>query len=489
VEEIRVVPKERGSDRRRAARSRILRSIREGAPIPGMHEVARARGLLIQERENSIFSDAWIPIAVIFIIIGLVADRNAAMLALGLGLIVIAAVSNWWKRVSLVGVTYERQFDRSHVYPGEAIKMTLTITNNKPLPLTWLQFRDTAPLAPVEAGEFSVVASEVGGVYTLLTTVSVGGYERRRRESTFRFPRRGFYEIGPVTYVSGDIFTLFTVERQYRYTDRLVVYPRVHTLEELLLPAKEMFGEVKVYRSLFVDPIRTQGIRDYQPQDRFRDVHWKASARRGNLQTKVYDPTSGMNVVVFLNVATMARHWLGFDPSLLERAISVAASIASYAEENRWGIGFYANGSVPGSDQPIRVPPGRSPEQLMKILEAQAAVTEFATGSIELLMHRESRHLTWSATLVLVTSIVTDEIATALIRLNQAGRRITLITLADDPPTNRLEGILSYHIPASAPAFQKERAVGSMTEASLASIPVPEAVNSGLDLDRTDGEG
>ena len=254
-----------------------------------------------------------------------------------------------------------------------------------------------------------------------------------------------------------------------------MVYPKVWPLEVLQLPAKEMFGELQVRRSLFTDPIKTQGIRDYQPQDRFRDVHWKATARRGNLQTKVYDPTSGMTVVTFLNVATFAKHWMGFEPELLERAISVAASIASYAADQKWGVGLIANGSVPGSDQPIRIPPGHAPEQLMFILEGLAAVTEFATGSIELLMHRESNRLPWASTFVLITAVVTEEMLVSLIRLKEAGRRVTLISLADEPPPRDLKGILTYHVPPTAAVFEPERLGTVDSEAALGTIAKSDA--------------
>ncbi|MFN2187552.1 MAG: DUF58 domain-containing protein, partial [Candidatus Promineifilaceae bacterium] len=277
-------------------------------------------------------------------------------------------------------------------------------------------------------------------------------------------------------FLSGDIFTLFTIEREHNYHDTLVVYPQVWPLEALELPAKELFGEFKVQRSLFTDPIKTQGIRDYQPQDRFRDVHWKATARRNELQTKVYDPTTGINVVAFLNVATFPKHWMGFEPKLLERAVSVTASIASYAAEQKWGVGVFANGSIPGSDQPIKVPPGRSPDQLIKILEALAAVTEFATGSIELLMHRESPRLPWAATLVLITAVVTEEMLVSLIRLNKAGRQIALISLSDEPPPSDLGRIRIYHIPSTVRAFQQPMMGDGSTEAALGSVPSPEPV-------------
>lgn len=444
-------------------------------------KLTQARGALLRERENSIFSDAWLPVAIIFLSIGLVADRNAALLALGIGLLVIVAVSSWWKRVALSGVQYERHFDRTHVFPGEKITMSFTITNHKLLPLTWLQITDELPVVPDEEDKFTIAIGEFSDSYFMQNTISIGGFKNVSRKITFRIPSRGFYDIGPVRYQSGDAFTLFTIERQYRYIDTLIVYPKIWPLDSLLLPAKEIFGELQVRRSLFEDPIRTQGIRDYQPQDRFRDIHWKATARRGTLQTKVYDPSSGMTVVTFLNVATFPKHWMGFEPDLLERAISVAASIANFAVTQKWGIGLYANGSIPGSDQPIRVPPGRSPDQLVRILEALAAVTEFATGSIELLMHRESPRLPWAATLVLVTTVVTEEMLVGLLNLKEAGRRVVLISLADNAPEGDLQDLPVYHVPTSAPAFQPDHLTRESTEAALSTVPVPTPVRLRLD--------
>jgi uncharacterized protein (DUF58 family) len=484
VDEVHVIVRESKAKEERRESAQAFRHFREGR-VPGTDDLAKARGAVVRERENSIFSEAWLPIAFLMLIIGLFAGRSAPFIAIGVGLLLIFALSSWWRRASLVGVTYERSFDRSHVFPGERVRMTIIMSNRKPLPLTWLQFRDEIPFAPEHADNISVMASEITGTYILENTVSMNGFERAERKVNLRFPKRGFYQLGPVQYLSGDIFTLFTVERQHRYLDTVVVYPRVWPLEELELPAKELFGEIKVRHSLFSDPIKTQGIRDYQPQDRFRDVHWKATAKRNELQTKVYEPTSGMNVVAFLNVATYPKHWMGFDPKLLERAVSVTASITRFAAEQKWGIGVFANGSVPGSDQPIRVPPGRAPDQLVRILEALAAVTEFATGSIELLMHRESPRLPWSATLVVITAIVTEEMLAGLMRLGEAGRQIALISLADEPPPSNVRGIRVYHIPSSAPAFQQSRQGDMSTEASLSSVPTPEPVFLEFDDDDT----
>ncbi|MFO7682329.1 MAG: DUF58 domain-containing protein [Chloroflexota bacterium] len=477
IEQLELTVRESRSDVQKKARRNLMLAAATGKTLDTA-DYARARGLVVRERENSIFSDAWLPLTLLYLLIGVVSDRHPAWIGLGLILLLIVGLSTLWKNLSLLGVTYERHFDRTRVFPGEKITMTVTVSNHKPLPLTWVQFKDTLPIAPHLSDEITQLAGELSGSYQLQHTFSLHGRQTVQRTTGLVFPRRGYYKLGPVTYQSGDIFTLFTKEQDRQYIDTLVVYPQIWPLTDLGLPAKKPFGDVKVQRSLFTDPIKTQGIRDYQPQDRFRDVHWKATARRGHLQTKVYDPAVGLATAVFLNVATFPKHWMGFDPLLLERAVSVAASIANYGLQQKWEVGVYANGSVPNSDQPIRVPPGRHPDQLSHILEGLAVVTEFATGSIELMMLRESPRLPWAATVILVTAVVTDEILVVLTRLQEAGRKVVLISLAPAPPPKGVEHILTYHIPANAPAFKSSHTSHAATAAALSTIPTPESVNS-----------
>ena len=457
---------------RQEARKRVMQAALLGAEID-VADLARMRGLAVRESEDSILSDAWIALALLILIAGVIDGRNPALIALGMVLMIVLGAGTIWKNLALVGVIYRRSFDRTHVFPGEPVEMTITVTNHKRLPLTWLRFQDSLPVSPETENVLMRSLGETTDVYLLVNSFSMHAREEVQRHTTFRFQSRGFYRLGPTIYQSGDIFTLFRVEREYENRDTLVVYPRIYPLQELGLPAKEPFGDLKILRSLFTDPIRTRGVRDYQPQDRFRDVHWKATARRGELQTKVYDPSTSMTLAVFLNVATMPRHWMGFYPEVMERTVSVAASVASYGTEQGWGVGLYANGAFPNSDQSIRVPPGRSPDQLSHVLEALAAVTEFATSAIEVMLLRQSPNLPWAATIVLVTAVVTDEIMVALLRLQEAGRRVFLLSLADDPPPAELGNILSYHLPASAfPEIQTNDSGNDATGATPAHLEI-----------------
>ena len=442
------------------------------------------RPRILRVRQEGMFSDAWFWLAGIFVVIGLLMKEDG-FIALAACLLTTLSIAWLWNNRSLKGLVYRRRFDRQRVFPGETIEMTLEVTNYKFLPLSWVRFEDEFPLNvapdPAQVRLSPTGSSETTGY--LRSAFSIRWYERIQRSYQLHCQQRGHYFLGPVKAESGDLFTLFTSREERLILDPIIVYPQIWPLRELNIPTRAPFGEVRTRHSLIQDPTRTRGIRDYRPEDGFRHVHWKASARRGELQTRVYEPTTDMNLVIALNVATLPKIWMGVRPDLLERAVAVAASIANYAAENRWTLGLLSNG-VPRSDQPIKVLPGRSPDQLTHVLEALAAVTSFTTGSIEELLSAESPHISQGATLVLVTAIVNDQILATLMQLREAGRRVVLISLADEPPltgssaeiAKDLAGIIIYHLPEDTPAFQRQGQERPERIGTLAAIPVPEAI-------------
>ena len=399
---------------------------------------------------NTQFNPAWLWMTVPLVITGLAIDRPV-LLAVAACLLTVIPVAWWWKVRSLHGVEYERSFDRARAFPDETVRLAVRITNRKLLPVTWLETLDEVPhVLPLVRGQ--LIPTYDPNVGAIRNVLALRWYERIVRRYELSCTTRGCYRMGPVQLRSGDLFTLFEERGTVDADDLLVVYPRIWPMEDLGLPSKEPFGEHRAHWRLLDDPLRTVGIRDYHPEDSLRRVHWKATAHRGQLQVRVYEPAATPTLVVVLNVTTFEHHWQGVLPELFERAISVAASIATWAVGHEYKVGLIANGCLPRSDQPIRVPAGRSPGQLAAILETLAGVTSFATTSVASLLRRESPRLAWGATLVVVTAIVTEDLSAAIVRLHTAGRPAALVSLAKEPPQH-LEGVATYHMPPDLAAF------------------------------------
>lgn len=404
------------------------------------------------ERRRTQFTPVWFEMAAMLIIVALIV-RQRAFFALAACILTVIPVAWWWNRVSLRRLEYERRFDKRRAFPGEQIKMTVRITNRKLLPLSWLEISDEVPMAlPLVDGTLMpTYAPNIGSLHSVL---SLRWYERVTREYDLSCRARGVHNLGRVKLRSGDLFTLFEECEERESDDRLIVFPRIWSMTDLDLPTKDPFGERKAHRRLIEDPLRTAGVRDHRPEDSMRRIHWKATARQGDLQVRVYEPTTTLNLVILLNVTTFEHHWQGMLPELFERTVSVAGSVATWAIGQKYKVGLVANGCLARSDQPARVPPGRSPGQLAAILEMLAGVTCFPTASIERVLRRESPRLPWGATLLVVTAIVTDGLAEALVNLRDAGRRLAIISLEGDPPPP-LNGVVTYHATSALPAFQQ----------------------------------
>ena len=404
-----------------------------------------SRTFIVDTQKDTQFSDAWIVLAGLLLLAGL-ASSSLFLTTAALFLLLIAAVTWAWARFSLAGFSYERRFSETRAFLGETITLTIEVHNRKLLPMPWVMIRDIFPAElPVSHNRLEVNPSS--NLAEFSTFWMVGPYQRIARRFEISCAERGYHRYGPAQVLTGDPFGFFNRRGECSPETRLIVYPRLYSVVELQLPTKNPFGEARGRGSLFEDPLRTAGIRDWQPSDGLRRVHWKASARFQEMLSRVYEPSEEHVIQLFLNVATLERHWHGFIPALQERAISVAGSLALLATEQRRAVGLIANGALPGSDQPIRLMPGRSPQQLVHILELLAAVTPFATRPIEQLIAEESRRLPWGATLVVITAIAHPDLLAALADLAAGGRRVTLFSLAAQPPRRWTGGITVYHLP------------------------------------------
>lgn len=391
-------------------------------------------------------SENWKLAVVVLLFLGAILGQTALLLIAVL-LITVFPISWLWNRLVLRRLTYERVFSDERVFAGETVDVSVAVANLKLLPVPWLKVEDAFP-AELEVIGRRLQPSNIPRRSYLTHVVALGPYERVRWDYAIECTRRGFYFFGPVEISSGDIFGFFRQQQRRDLIGRLIVYPRIVELPELGFPGKEPFGEQKAPQRLFEDPSRTIGVREYHPQDSLKRVHWKATARQGELQVRVYEPTITQQLVIFLNIATFARHWMGVNPERQEQVISIAASTAFHATKRKFAVGLIANGSVPNSDQPIKVLPGRAPDQLTHILEALAAVTSFATSDIDQLLKASSPNLAWGATFVVITAIVTDKLLSEMVRLQDAGRRLVLVSTDPNFTSDGPTGITVYHIPS-----------------------------------------
>ncbi len=375
------------------------------------------------------FDERWLSLLIVFGMLGLLL-RAPALVAISVIVLVISAISRALAVHAANRSDYERRFDQRRLFAGETLRVSCRASNLSRLPLVSLYVRDDAPRGFLRASDTpggAPIQPDPTGRINLAQQLSLAERSVNTRSTTLVPTRRGHFRFETPSLEASDLLGLTDAERRVDRRDAVLVYPRTVSLDSINLPARQPIGALATRRRLIEDTGRTMGARDYAPGDSQRLIHWKATARAGKLQTRVHEYTSEPVAMVLLNVTTFNEVWFGSDPLRFEWAISVAASIASWAQDGNGIIGFSSNGCTPGSPEAIRVPAKRSPNQLADVLETLAMLGPFTMSRFAEYLLLEQRRLPANATQLIVTPMWDEAIELAVHRLVALGKRISVI--------------------------------------------------------------
>lgn len=359
---------------------------------------------------------------------------------------VFAAVglSKLWSRFSLNNVFCERSLSEQRVFPGESVELKLRLVNRKLLPLPWIQMDDEVPNKLIPDSR-SLEAGKNPGTSLISKTAALLWYTGASWKHQLYCAKRGYYPIGPISLTSGDIFGFYPRSDSKPLIDHIIVYPKIYSVNHLGIPSLYPVGDTRAERRIFEDPTRTIGIRDYTPHDSLRRIHWKATARHQNLQVKVFEPTTTLNVALFL--ATESFQYYGtFNEDDFELGISIAASIASYITEQGSPVGLFVNTRQADSSQPAVISPGSSGGQLVAILEALAKTTPSVSGPFETFLQNEGKGLPWGTTFVFIVSRPSEPLIRLLNGFKESRRRLLVMQAGAQKIEGADYGITWHHI-------------------------------------------
>ncbi|HEU5318527.1 MAG TPA: DUF58 domain-containing protein [Chloroflexota bacterium] len=400
-------------------------------------------------RERLTRQDAWALTGLILLCAAL-GFRNGALALLGGGLLAAAASVGLWQRYALARLGYRRVLGERRAFYGEELPFTVEIENRKALPLAWLEADDSIPTGLEVMGGPAAVGIEPGRA-SLRQLVALRWYERVRLSYTLRCAARGAYLLGPVHVRSGDPFGFAAREGVLSIFDRVLVYPRIVPVEQLGLPSRHPFGDARDPRRLFPDTTRLAGIRPYAPGDSPRHVHWKATARLQSLQTRVYEPTTSHTLMLYVNLASFEGFWwASLNRSLLELAITTAASVAKWGLDQGYHVGVSTNGAPAGGGEELGVPPAGDAQQLVRALDTLARISLFARTPLERLLSRDRARLPWGTTVVVISAVFPEPVLEVVQRLASLGHVPALLQIGDSAAARVQPGTVWYRVPEAA---------------------------------------
>ncbi len=405
------------------------------------HEGAACKG-------ETMFKADFTHFLVAFFLLALLLGQGGFALLLGL-LLLALAVAHFWSRVILRNVSYERTIHQDRAFVGDEVKLDIRIRNSKLLAVPGLRIHDAVSVR-LEVLDAQVLPYAQGGMRHTVRWTTLRPYEAITWHMTVRCPERGYFAFGPVSLEATDPWGLYTVDTVIATRNALVVYPRLIPLESLGFNPRHPLGDLRASQHLLTDPARTVGIRDYRVGDPFKTIHWGATARRGQMQTRVYEPTTSQEIAIALDLDTFEHYWEGHQPELAEWMISAAASIATAAGNARWSIGLYANCATADEEQFIRLAPSRSAAQLPLLMETLAKLVPYSIAPMPQLLRRLGSTLPWGATLLVISSVPSEAMQHMLLRLARNGRHIVWLYCGAIAP-QPIPGVTIRHVLPDSP--------------------------------------
>ncbi|MFE9627522.1 DUF58 domain-containing protein [Streptomyces sp. NPDC006527] len=232
-------------------------------------------------------------------------------------------------------VAGSRRLSPARVPAGSEARVHLRMDNVSRLPTGLLMLQDRVPYVLGPRPRFVLDRVEAGG----------------RREVSYRVRSdlRGRYPLGPLQLRLNDPFGMCELTRSFSTYDTLTVIPRVEPL-----PPVRLTGEAKGYgdgrqRSLALAGEDDVIPRGYRYGDDLRRVHWRSTARYGELMVRREEQPQRSRCTVLLDTRGLAYEGAGPD-SAFEWAVSATASVLVHMLERGFSVRLLTDTgtSVPG---------------------------------------------------------------------------------------------------------------------------------------------
>ncbi|MFF0285916.1 DUF58 domain-containing protein [Streptomyces sp. NPDC005262] len=220
-------------------------------------------------------------------------------------------------------VAATRRLSPSRVPAGTEARVHLRMENVSRLPTGLLMLQDRVPYVLGPRPRFVLDRVEAGG----------------RREVSYRVRSdlRGRYPLGPLQLQLSDPFGMCELTRSFSAYDTLVVIPRTEPL-----PPVRLAGEASGYgegrqRALALAGEDDVIPRGYRHGDDLRRVHWRSTARYGELMVRREEQPQRARCTVLLDTRRIAYQGTGPD-SAFEWAVSGAASALVHMLERGFAV-------------------------------------------------------------------------------------------------------------------------------------------------------
>lgn len=292
---------------------------------------------------------------------------------------------------------------------GEILHGTLTVENHSRWPAFITQVRagqiSKASYGKTGRAEWPVRA-EADGVQEIPL---LGAFERLEVPQTWYLRRRGVYQLPPARAGSIDPLGFANELSAQTEAQELVILPSIVRLARLgFVGGNAARMQAPQHSSMVADAMDFHGVRPWQPGEAIRRIHWKSTARTGQLQIVEWEENVARDLALLLDTQAATLSGEGGE-NTLETTISIAATIAQHLLEGGYACQiFYWQPHEKGCEM-VHLNAQNSAERskTMRMLAGVVPV-DHANATLPELARRALEHLPAGRASLIVSSTMAD---------------------------------------------------------------------------------
>jgi uncharacterized protein (DUF58 family) len=391
-------------------------------------------------RQTVVSREGWYYLAVVALVFGGAMLKEVNLLLILAGMLLGPLLLNWRAvRTTLGGLSLRRQLP-GRIVAGEPLAVNLLLTNQRRRLPSWavvveerIERQSAANGNHVKHNHAPALRPSVLFPYVRPGQTCKGVYSGR-------LARRGRYQFGPLRVSTRFPFGLFSRTITIGQPESLIALPRLGRLTEgWAARRQESFAGVERRRQRPGPEGDFFGVRDWRPGDGKRLIHWRGSARRGELVVRQFERPRSRDAAVLLDLWRPGES-TPEKQDFVELAVSLAATILTDLCR-RGGSNVYLG--LVGEDGPRCLSGAVSSAVLQGFLECLALAEPPATDALPDLLADALPRISPDAEIILVGTRPIDPAEIARLTHNGSDpqfrerlRRVRAVDVSDERLTD-----------------------------------------------------
>lgn len=338
---------------------------------------------------------------------------------------------------AIMRLSYQRSFSVSGTFENEDIYLIETIHNKSFIPVFYVdiefylynQLRTEG--YEMSSAYVTYIRHNDSAMQTVLSRYHLLPYMKVVRHHKIKCCRRGYYKLDSIGIMNKNFPVYQKSEAE------LYVYPKLVDIKYFSNPFNLRQGNVLSVSRIITDPFLLSGIRDYQTGDPFNLINFKATAKSmasNIIKVNKLDYSSSRMFMIYINFQKspdVIMPTYEYD-SIMEKALSYAASFINDALKNGYKVGLAANCMMVAGEMKIEFPQVNGLYHIEEILKEIAKIQTRSGMSFTSLMNNTIVKNIRDSEVFIMTIYIDDIMEEKINFLKKLNNTVVVINLGDE---------------------------------------------------------